>query len=409
MGLSTFPAQTKTFSKPPRVVVGLTGGIAAYKIVSVIRDLVKQGIEIQVVPTESALQFIGKPTLEAISRNPVSDSLFQNVSEVKHVALGQNADAILIAPATANTISALAEGKADSLLLNTVLSSNAPLVIAPAMHTEMWLNAATQNSVSILRNRGAIFVGPAKGELTGTDSGVGRLADQAEIVDSVMSVLLPKDFAGKSVLISAGGTREPIDPVRFIGNRSTGQMGVALAEAARDRGATVTMLAANLETPEPTGVEIINVSTAKEMQDAVNRAIDRKDIYISAAAVSDYRVEHYNKEKIKKSSDSQTLHLIPNPDIVSAIIENHPKVFVVAFAAETDEKNFLEYATKKAKKKGANLLVANLVGDEMGFGSVPSSTLFIDKAGNLIGEAAGSKHHLAQKILDEIIKYKETK
>ena len=405
MGLSTFPAQTRPNNR--RVVVGLTGGIAAYKVVQVIRDLVKLGVDVQVVPTESALKFIGTPTLEAVSRNPVHESLFDGVSEVRHVALGQSADAILIAPATANTLSALAEGRADTLLLNTVLASDAPLVIAPAMHTEMWFNPATQASVSVLQERGAIFVGPVAGQLTGADSGVGRLAEETEIVDRVMSVLLPKDFAGMSVLISAGGTREPIDPIRFIGNRSTGQMGVSLAEAARDRGARVTLVAANLEVPAPTGVQVIRVSTANEMQSVVEQTIVENDCFISAAAVSDYRVENLSAEKIKKSSGLTSLNLTPNPDIVTEVIKKWPKVFVVVFAAETDEANFIDYVKEKARAKGANLLIANLVGDDRGFGSAPSSTLFIDKSGAVIGEAAGSKGLIAQKILDEIIKQKE--
>jgi phosphopantothenoylcysteine decarboxylase/phosphopantothenate--cysteine ligase len=286
----------------PRIVVGLTGGIAAYKVVSVIRTLVESGADVHVIPTESALHFIGKATLEAISRNPVHDSIFDGVAEVRHVAMGQSADAILIAPATANTLSALAEGRADSLLLTTVAASTAPLVVAPAMHTEMWEQPSTQANVATLVERGARFVGPVSGRLTGSDSGVGRLAEPEDITAEVLNSLAPKDLDGLRVLITAGGTREPIDPVRFIGNRSTGAMGVALADAAHHRGANVTLIAAHLEVPVPHGIRVYTVSTAGELHDAVVTAFVDADVFISSAAVSDYRVASPATEKLKKSA-----------------------------------------------------------------------------------------------------------
>ena len=248
----------------PRVIVGLTGGIAAYKVVTVIRRLVERGCDVDVIASESALNFVGSATIEAISRNPVNVGLFDGVSEVRHVSLGQSADVILIAPATANTLSNLADGRADSLLLTTVLASACPIVVAPAMHTEMWDNDATVANVQTLVNRGFVFVGPDTGRLTGSDSGTGRLADEDRIVDTVLAQLIAPDFNGVTAVVTAGGTREPIDPVRYIGNRSTGEMGVRLAEALTRRGAEVILIAAHLEVTVPRGIRVVGVSTATD-------------------------------------------------------------------------------------------------------------------------------------------------
>src|SRR5664279_2979865 len=246
------------------IVVGITGGIAAYKAVSVVRGLVLAGHDVHVVATEGALRFVGRPTLEAISRNPVHSELYEGVAEVRHVAIGQAADLIVVAPATANTIAKLAVGLADDLLGNSILASTAPLVIAPAMHTEMWLNPATVANIETLRSRGIHIIGPESGQLTGTDSGPGRMSEPSDIVAAALdAVASSRDLAGRTVLVTAGGTREPLDPVRFIGNRSSGKQGVAVASAAAARGASVVLIGANLEVPAPAGVRVVEVSTTR--------------------------------------------------------------------------------------------------------------------------------------------------
>ena len=249
------------------IVVGVTGGIAAYKAVNVIRSLVLAGHDVHVIPTDAALRFVGRPTFEAISRNPVHSDLYEGVAEVRHVAMGHAADLIVVAPATANTIAKLANGLADDLLTNSILASTAPLVIAPAMHTEMWQHPATAANIALLRERGATIVGPAVGQLTGADAGPGRMAEPDEIVAAVLATVGARDLEGKHILITAGGTREAIDPVRFIGNRSSGKQGVALATAAAARGATVTLVAANLEVDAPPSVAVVRVVSTLELEE----------------------------------------------------------------------------------------------------------------------------------------------
>lgn len=392
----------------PRIVVGLTGGIAAYKVVSVIRELVRRGADVTVVPSESSLEFIGTSTLEAISRNRVHVSLFDDVAQVRHVALGQSADAVLVAPATANTLAGLAEGRSDSLLLTTVLATTAPVIVAPAMHTEMWGNPATRQNVETLASRGFTFIGPVAGELTGGDSGNGRLADETDIVDAIWSAVSARDLVGTKVLITAGGTREPIDPIRFIGNKSTGHMGVACARVARDRGAIVTLIAAHLEVDPPSGVTVVPVSTADEMYDAVMARLDTTDVFLSTAAVSDYKVSTQSPQKLKKSDGIPTLELELNRDILREVVERSTAPFVVGFAAETDDANFEQLAIDKAKSKGANLVVANLVGASRGFGSDPTSTLFINNDGSVVDTVSGSKTAVAMRIFDHVSRQKET-
>lgn len=395
-------------ARRPRIVVGLTGGIAAYKVVSVIRELVRRGADVTVVPSESASNFVGIATLEAISRNPVSESLFDDVARVRHVALGQSADAILVAPATANTIAALADGRADSLLLTSVLASVAPVIIAPAMHSEMWENAATQTNITTLRERGVDIIGPVAGELTGGDSGMGRLADETVIADAVWSAAQSRDLDGMTVLVSAGGTREPIDPVRYIGNRSTGHMAIACARAARDRGARVIVVAAHVEVDIPVGVEVVAVSTAAEMHDAVMARLTEADVFLAVAAVSDYRVANASTLKLKKSDGVPTLVLEENPDIVREAVALNTGAFIVSFAAETDDERFLELVVSKAKAKGTNLLVANLVGDDRGFGSAPTRTLFLEPDGSVVDTVDGSKFDVATRIIDLVSRQKAT-
>jgi phosphopantothenoylcysteine decarboxylase/phosphopantothenate--cysteine ligase len=391
------------------VVVGITGGIAAYKAVNVVRTLVLAGHDVHVVATDAALRFVGRPTLEAISRNPVHTDLYEGVAEVRHVAIGQAADLIVIAPATANTIAKLAAGIADDLLGNTILASTAPLVIAPAMHTEMWQNPATVDNVATLRRRGVTIVGPAVGQLTGTDSGPGRLEEPDVIVAAALAraALDSGDLAGRRIVVTAGGTREPLDPVRFLGNRSSGRQGIALASAAVARGADVTLIAAHLEVPAPPGVRTVEVSTALELQDAVTDAAAAADIVIMAAAVADYRPASVAHSKIKKETQGDTLELtlVKNPDILVGLsAARRPGQVIVGFAAETepDADALVELGRAKALRKGVDLLVLNRVGWTEGFATEQNSIVILDAHGDRVSEAAGSKMSVADRILDAV-------
>ncbi len=389
------------------VVVGITGGIAAFKAVSVVRALVLAGHDVHVVATENALRFVGRPTLEAISRNTVHSDLYEGVAEVRHVAIGQAAELIIVAPATANTIAKLAAGLADDLLGNTILASTAPVVIAPAMHTEMWQNPATVANIETLRSRGITVVGPASGQLTGKDSGPGRMSEPDDIVAAALAVTRPQDLAGTSIVISAGGTREPLDPVRFIGNRSSGRQGVALAQAAAARGASVTLVTANLEIPVPSGVTVQKISTTVELEAAMFTASQNADVVIMAAAVSDYRPEAVAEGKIKKETqgDVLDLRLVKNPDILHGLVERRPTgQIIVGFAAETeqDPEALLALARAKVARKGADLLVVNRVGWSEGFATEGNEVVIIDRAGDIVGEASGSKRAVADRVLDAV-------
>jgi phosphopantothenoylcysteine decarboxylase/phosphopantothenate--cysteine ligase len=381
---------------------------------------VLKGDAVHVVATEAALRFVGKPTFEAISRNVVHTDLYEGVSEVRHVAIGQGADLIVIAPATANSIAKLAAGLADDLLGNTILASTAPLVIAPAMHTEMWNNAATVANVAVLRSRGVTIVGPGVGRLTGTDSGEGRMEEPDTIVAVALAVLnhvsserseAEPDLTGRRVLISAGGTREPLDPVRFLGNRSSGKQGVALAQAARARGAEVTVVAANLEVALPTGVASVLVSSALEMQDALEFAAETADVIIMAAAVADYRPKAVQHGKIKKeqAGETLTLELVRNPDILARLAATRrPGQLLIGFAAETetDADQLLALGRQKIVRKGCDFLVVNRVGHEaggsVGFGTERNAVTVLDRHGVIVSEVAGSKLSVANCILDLI-------
>lgn len=388
------------------VVVGITGGIAAYKAVSVVRALVLAGHDVHVIATENALKFVGRPTLEAISRNTVHSELYEGVAEVRHVAIGQAADLIVIAPATANTVAKLAAGLADDLLGNAVLASTAPVVIAPAMHTEMWQNPATVANIATLKSRGITVVGPAVGQLTGADSGPGRMSEPDDIVRAALEQAASvQDLAGKRILVTAGGTREPLDPVRFIGNRSSGRQGVALALAAAARGATVTLIAANLEIAAPTSIAVQRVSTTLELQDAVVAASENADVVIMAAAVADYRPETVADAKIKKETqgDELVLRLVKNPDILQSISSaRRPDQIIVGFAAETeqDDAKLLELGRAKIARKGADYLVVNRVGWTEGFATERNTVLVLHAGGDRVSEASGSKQSVADRILD---------
>ena len=392
------------------VVVGITGGIAAYKAVAVVRALVLAGHDVHVVTTDAALKFVGKPTLEAISRNTVHTDLYEGVAEVRHVAIGQAADLIVIAPATANSIAKLAAGIADDLLGNTILASTAPVVIAPAMHTEMWQNPATVANVEVLRSRGIHVVGPAVGQLTGTDSGAGRMSEPDDIVAAALAVVAPKDLAGKRILVTAGGTREALDPVRYIGNRSSGKQGLAIAHAAAARGASVTLVGANLEVRAAASesLTVVHVGSTLELEAAVVAAAPDADVVIMAAAVADYRPESVAQAKIKKETQGDTLQLtlVKNPDILAGLAARRVAgQTIIGFAAETEQQRdaLVELGRAKIARKGADFLVLNRVGWTEGFATDGNAIIVLDRAGDIVSEASGSKASVAERILDLLI------
>jgi phosphopantothenoylcysteine decarboxylase/phosphopantothenate--cysteine ligase len=402
------------------IVVGITGGIAAYKAVGVARLFVKAGHDVHIVPTDNALRFVGLPTLEAISGNPVTTSLYEGVDTVRHVALGQAADLIVIAPATANTLAKLAHGLADDLLGTTVLASRAPLVVAPAMHTEMWQHPATAANVETLRSRGVSIVGPAYGRLTGPDEGPGRMSEPEGIVEAALALVngaagppvAPRDLEGRHVVVSAGGTREPLDPVRFIGNRSSGKQGLAIARAAAARGARVTLVATHLDADVAAATtdldtDVIHVETAEELSTAMRSLASTADVVIMAAAVADYRPATVSESKIKKdeSGDALTLTLERTPDILAGLAADRPAgQVVVGFAAETapDREALLELGRQKMARKGADLLALNVVGWTTGFGAEDNAVVVIDHSGTPVAEASGSKDAVAHALLDAV-------
>ena len=391
------------------VVVGITGGIAAYKAVGVVREFVLAGHDVHVVASEHALRFVGRPTLEAISRNPVHSDLFEGVAQVRHVAIGQAADLVVVAPATADTIAKMAAGLAGDLLGSTLLATTAPVVIAPAMHTEMWQHPATVANIATLRARGVHIVGPASGALTGTDVGPGRMSEPSDIVAAALAAMGPRDLSGLRVVVSAGGTREPIDPVRYIGNRSSGRQGLALAAAARDRGADVVLVAAHLESGgPPAGVRLVPVSTAAELEVAMRTVSATADVVIMAAAVADYRPETVADEKIKKETqgDELTLRLVRNPDILRGIVDARPAgQTIVGFAAETepDDARLLELARAKAARKGVDALVVNRVGWTEVFGQADNRVLVLGDDGEVLATAEGAKSVVADSVMDVIL------
>ncbi|QNE42677.1 bifunctional phosphopantothenoylcysteine decarboxylase/phosphopantothenate--cysteine ligase CoaBC [Frigoribacterium sp. NBH87] len=404
------------------VVVGVSGGIAAYKAVSVVRGLVVRGHDVHVVPTEAALRFVGLPTFEAISRNPVHTSVFDDVAQVRHVALGQAADLVVVAPATAHTLAAIAHGLADDLLGTTILASTAPLVVAPAMHTEMWRNAATVANVELLRSRGVVVVGPDDGPLTGGDSGPGRLSEPDVIVEAALAAVAqavvaearPRDLSGRRVVVTAGGTREPLDPVRFLGNRSSGRQGLALARAAASRGAAVTLVAAHLDDDVARaaallpGVEVVAAGTASELLDATTASSIGADVVVMAAAVADYRPVEVAASKIRKDDrgDELTLRLVRTTDVLAALSASRPAdQVVVGFAAETatSPEELLDLGRRKLARKGCDLLVLNPVGWSTGFGTDDSDVVVLGAGGEEAGRLAGTKDEVAHLVLDAVL------
>ena len=351
----TSSARTKSLN----VVLGVSGGIAAYKVASILRLLTEAGHNVQVVPTQAALNFVGSATWEALSGNPVISEVWDDVPDVPHVRIGQAADLVIVAPATADLLSRAASGAANDLLTNVLLTARCPIVYAPAMHTEMWLNAATQENVATLRSRGSIVIDPADGRLTGADSGPGRLPEAEEIVSVALGVLSEQDLLGQDIVITAGGTREFLDPVRFLGNSSSGKQGVALAIAARDRGAKVTLICANASVSMPAGVAIENVITGDDMHAAVMKASMTADAIVMAAAIADYKPKSTHSSKMKKSDDgsSPTIELVRTTDILADLVTHrntsHPDQIIVGFAAETgdDHGSVLEHGIAKLQRK----------------------------------------------------------
>jgi phosphopantothenoylcysteine decarboxylase/phosphopantothenate--cysteine ligase len=392
-----------------RVLLGVTGGIAAYKATSIIRLLTEAGHDVQVLPTQNALRFIGRATLEALSHNAVDPDLFTDVESVKHVELGKSADLIIVAPATAAFLARLANGVADDLLLNTLMVSKAPVLIAPAMHTEMWDNAATRANVGILVERGFNVIEPSSGRLTGADIGVGRLPEPEDIVAAALKLVAPQDLSGQKLLITAGGTLESIDPVRYIGNRSSGKQGLAIAEAAKARGARVTMVAANIEVPDSLVDEVVQVESAAEMQSAVLERLRDHTVLVMTAAVADFRVANASDKKLKRSevgSEIQ-LQLVANPDILASatalIAEQKLNCRSVGFAAETanNDDHLVRIAQQKLLTKNCDFLVANDVSGGAVFGSDQNRVVILTRSGRAVARE-GSKLAVANGLLDLI-------
>ncbi|WP_160665696.1 bifunctional phosphopantothenoylcysteine decarboxylase/phosphopantothenate--cysteine ligase CoaBC [Pseudarthrobacter sp. ATCC 49987] len=414
-----------------RIVLGVGGGIAAYKVASLLRLFTEAGHDVTVIPTEAATRFVGVATWEALSGHPVSNSVFDEVHTVNHVRLGHEAELIVVAPATADLLARAATGQANDLLSNTLLmAGGSPVLMAPAMHTEMWQHPATQANVETLRSRGITVLEPASGRLTGSDSGPGRLPEPEAIFAAALALAgapevpatapLPvsdsslfsqqRPLAGLTVTISAGGTREPLDPVRFLGNRSSGKQGVALAAAARDAGAKVRLLAAHMDVPPPPGVDVVKVETALELRKAALHAAADSDVIIMAAAVADFRPADVSGTKIKKRDDvaDPVISLVRNPDILRELVEVRDAAsrhqLIVGFAAETGDADgdVLDYAAAKLRRKACDLLVVNHVGQDKVFGEDTNSVVILSRSGSEHQEASGSKSDVAAAVIDRI-------
>lgn len=427
-----------------RIVLGVTGGIAAYKAALLLRLLSEAGHEVTVVPTEAALRFVGAPTWEALSSRPVQTDVWTGITEVPHVRLGQQADLVVVAPATADLLAKAAHGLAGDLLTNVLLTARCPVVLAPAMHTEMWEHPATRANVALLRERGVHVVEPAAGRLTGADTGPGRLPEPEVIRDAALAAVgeaggepagTPEaargtsaspagaadgpagraaDLAGRRVLVSAGGTREPLDPVRYLGNRSSGKQGVALAAAAADRGAEVTLVAASTDVPAPVGVEVVRVETALELQAEMTARAPQADVVVMAAAVADFRPAEYADAKIKKTHDpadpdaAPTIRLVRNPDILAGLVAGRGAAtapLIVGFAAETGDASgsVLEHGRAKLERKGCDLLVVNEVGVGKTFGQDTNTVHVLSRDGAApVPAGPASKREIADTIWDVV-------
>ena len=391
-----------------RILVGVTGGIAAYKAAGVIRSFTELGHTVKVLPTQNALRFIGATTLEALSHNAVDPDLYTDVDSVKHIALAQEADLVVVSPATASFLARYASGIADDLLLNVLLATKAKVVIAPAMHTEMWIHPATVANVQLLRARGVVVIEPAVGRLTGEDSGAGRLPEPEVIVSQALSSVTNQDFAGKRITIAAGGTREPIDSVRFIGNRSSGKQGIALADAASTRGAKVTLIAINIDSDLSRFSNVVRVSSTEELSAALNAASSTADAILMPAAVSDFRMSNPLIGKMhREDSETKNLELVVNPDLLAGLsrlrMDSKLNVALVGFAAEVLEpgqgsNELIERAKEKLAKKGIDMVVANDVSNGQVFDAEDNSVVIITKEEQHL--SSGSKLTVANGILD---------
>ena len=408
---------TDTAGSPRRIVVGVGGGIAAYKACSIIRGFTEAGHHVRVVPTESALEFVGRATFEALSGNPVQTGVFTDVPQVPHVRLGQEADLLVIAPATADLMARAAHGRADDLLTATLLTARCPVLFAPAMHTEMWEHPATVDNVATLRSRGIVVIEPASGRLTGKDTGAGRLPEPDEILGLANLLLeradgLPRDLEGRRIVVSAGGTREPLDPVRFLGNRSSGKQGYAIARLAAQRGAQVTLVAGyTAELADPAAVDVVRVKTARDMKVAVDAIAPTADAVVMAAAVADFRPTTLAASKIKKGADEpDVVPLTRNDDILAGLVRARADgslpaaTRIVGFAAETGDANgsVLDHAREKFARKGCDLLVVNAVGDGKAFEVDSNDGWLLSADGSEHALAHGSKALMASRVLDAV-------
>jgi phosphopantothenoylcysteine decarboxylase/phosphopantothenate--cysteine ligase len=395
-----------------RIVLGVGGGIAAYKAASLLRLFTESGHDVTVIPTDAATRFVGTATWEALSGNPVSNSVWDDVDKVNHVRLGHEADLIVVAPATADVLARAAAGLANDLLTGTLLMAHGPVFLAPAMHTEMWQHAATRANVETLRSRGVTVMEPASGRLTGSDSGPGRLPEPADIFDAAMDAVARSSgsgaLQGKRVTISAGGTREALDPVRFLGNRSSGKQGMALAEAALARGAHVTLVLAHAEVAPPRGCDVVRVESALQLREAVLAALPATDILVMAAAVADFRPAEVVATKIKKNDDGTdpVIPLVRNPDVLREAVlarQDHGNPPVIAgFAAETGDATAdpLSHARAKLARKGCDFLVLNVVGSDRVFGEDSNEVTILDADGSESAPVRGSKRAVADAVLD---------
>ena len=383
------------------VVLGVTGSIAAYKAVDIASKLTQKGITVDVVMTKSAREFVTPLTFRSITHRPVVTDMFDLASEfsVEHVALAEKADVVVIAPATANTIAKLAAGIADEMICSTVLATKAPVIVAPAMDAGMWQNAVTQENINRLRSRGFIIVGPGYGRLASGLVGMGRLIENEEILGTIFQVLGRKgDLANKQIVVSAGGTQEPIDLVRFVGNRSSGKMGYAMAEAARDRGAVVTLVTGPTALPPPPGIDIMQVQTAAQMRDAVLKATAAADVLIMSAAVADYRAATVAEGKIKREAETLTLEMVKTSDILGEVKGD---IIKVGFAAESSD--VINRGTEKLKRKHLDLIVVNdITAKDSGFDADTNRVAFIDRGGKVEQLPLMLKSEVAHKILDRV-------
>jgi len=384
------------------IVLGITGGIAAYKAADIASKLTQAGARVEVIMTESATKFVAPLTLRSITGRPVVTDMFEPASEwsIEHIALAEAADVVVIAPATANTIAKLAAGIADDMLCCTVLATRAPVIVAPSMDANMFQNPITQDNLAKLKDRGFAVIDPGYGRLASGKIGIGRLAEVDTIVGTIKQVLgRAGDLAGKCIVVTAGGTQEPVDPVRHIGNRSSGKMGYAMAEAARDRGAKVKLITAPTALPEPAGIEVVHIQTATQMKDAVAKATAQADVLIMAAAVADYQSKAVAKAKIKKESPSLTLELIRTADILTEVKGDFLKV---GFAAESED--IVANARQKLEKKQLDLIVANDITDaDSGFGTDTNKVTIIDRDGKAESLPLLTKREVADRILNKVV------